>query len=229
MAGGIFVERPFHLNPKCVIFAFILMAGYWFMPPKQVILLPMIFITSYIALAWYDFVYNCDVPLFSGISPIGAATFDSWGKPQRRQNRPAIPTDVPLVKDQERAYRRNVNLFHVLGVMPFFLLMAYLGLNNTINKGERAALWMVFGWIILYHGTRFFILPREVLEIPEIQAKETADLRAVNLLHLLGVAPIVAYTLTYGGDLSWTLLGTAGTMAGIYHGFRLIYPRLTKQ
>ena len=138
----------------------------------------MIFITSYIALAWYDFVYDCQVlPLFSGcIFPIGIATFDSWGKPQRRQKRPAISTDAMLVKDQELAYRRNVNLFHILGVMPFFILMAYLGLNDKMNSGTRASLWVVLIWIILYHGTRFFIFPREVSENPEIQEKETADL-----------------------------------------------------
>ena len=156
MAGGLFVERPFHLNPKCVIFAFILMAGYWFLPPKEVIMLPMIFITSYIAMAWYDFVYNCDTPLFSGTS-----STTSWGKPQRRLRRPAIPPDgsVPLVEDQEEAYRRNINLFHVFGVMPFFIGMAYLGVNNKMTQALRSALWIVFAWTI-------FVPRHQVLYIP---------------------------------------------------------------
>lgn len=236
MAGGIFVEQPFHLNPKCVVFAAILILGYWVLPAKQPILIPFIFITAYIAMAWYDFMYNCDQQLFSGISPIGSATFDAWGKPQRRWTRPSIPTTgAVLVEDQEAAYKRNINRFHVFGVMPFFVIAAYFGIQAfkkrkemQLNVGLRAALWIAAAWVLLYHGTRFFFMPRQTSENPEIQASETANLRAVNFIHIVGVAPVLMYCAWYGAEaneFAWYTLGTLGVIAGAYHAFRLWFPR----
>ena len=76
MAGGIFIDQPFHPNPKCIVFAAALMISYWFLPNRNPFLLPLIFIVGYIAMAWYDHLYNCDYKLSSGTA-IGPNTITS--------------------------------------------------------------------------------------------------------------------------------------------------------
>jgi len=218
MAGGIFVEQPFHFNIKCVVFSIVLILCYWLLPSKQVVLVPMIFITGYIAMAWYDFMYNCDIQLHSGTSILGIGTFDAWGKPQRRNNSESKEnkTKKVFVKDQEAAYVRNVNWFHILGVMPFFVWANYTG----GSPGVTAALWVAMLWVVIYHGTRLFVMPREVSERADVQEKETSRLRGVYVLHLLGIAPLLAYTAMYGSNSGTNALAGAGIFAGVYHGFR---------
>ena len=81
MAGGIFVNQPFHPNLKCLVFAFILMIAYWSLPQKNPFLLPLIFVIAYVGMAWYDHIYNCDMKMYSG-KYSGIVT--SPLKPQRR-------------------------------------------------------------------------------------------------------------------------------------------------
>ena len=61
MAGGIFVDQPFHANPKCIIFSVVLMIAYWTLPKKNPFMLPLIFVFAYVSMAWYDYLYNCDL------------------------------------------------------------------------------------------------------------------------------------------------------------------------
>lgn len=35
MAGGIYVDQPFHPNPKCIIFGGALMGGFYLTPEKK--------------------------------------------------------------------------------------------------------------------------------------------------------------------------------------------------
>lgn len=58
MAGGIF-ERKFEYNEKCVYFGGVLVAGHWLLPAPTVWTSIGIFTSAYIALAWYDEVYEC--------------------------------------------------------------------------------------------------------------------------------------------------------------------------
>ena len=68
MAGGIFVDQPFHPNPKCLLFSAVIMALYWFSSStKNTLMLPVIFVVSYVAMAWYDYYYDCRImPLKKG-------------------------------------------------------------------------------------------------------------------------------------------------------------------
>lgn len=59
MAGGIFPNHPFSLNIKCIIFTAILAGGYWYLPQKNKLILLFLLWAPYIALAWYDYAYNC--------------------------------------------------------------------------------------------------------------------------------------------------------------------------
>lgn len=62
MGGGLF-GTPLYLNPKCLVFSAFVLAVYWLPHPKA---LPHRFIAAfllataaYIALAWYDYIYDC--------------------------------------------------------------------------------------------------------------------------------------------------------------------------
>ncbi len=158
MAGGIFTERPFEPNPKCILLGFIFMLLYWFIPDeKNVFMLPVIFIVVYVLVAWYDFVYHCDDKMFTGTStPVGIS--DSIFKPQRRNDNRNYPRDKYLVEDQEGAYLRNVYLFHLIIIMPLLGYIGYMGTNTP-----KQAYAPLLGLSILgafYHGTRLFT-PRQ--------------------------------------------------------------------
>lgn len=71
MAGGIFPGRPFEFNLKCVIFTAVLAGGYWYLPPKNLWILIFLLWFPYIALAWYDYAYDCRNKLGPTIVPFG--------------------------------------------------------------------------------------------------------------------------------------------------------------
>ena len=159
MAGGIFTDRPFEPNPKCIVFAFALMGFYWFIPgPKNVFLLPVIFVVAYVAMAWYDWIYDCEAKMFSGMyGPVSIA--DSLFKPQRRDDPKEFPRDVYLQEDQEAFYRRNVYLFHILAIAPLIIYIGYRG-KQSDPRSFGALLWIGI-FALGYHSFRF-IIPRQL-------------------------------------------------------------------
>jgi hypothetical protein len=69
MGGGLF-GTPLYLNPKCLAFSGLLIAVYW-MPPWAPLRTPsdiawsraitiMLAFFGYIAMAWYDVIYDCN-------------------------------------------------------------------------------------------------------------------------------------------------------------------------
>jgi hypothetical protein len=71
MAGGIFPGAPFTFNIKCVIFTALLAGGYWFLPHKNAWVLFFLLWFPYIAMAWYDYMYDCRTKLGPTIVPFG--------------------------------------------------------------------------------------------------------------------------------------------------------------
>lgn len=59
MAGGLFPGAPFRFNVKCVIFTALLAGGYWYLPPKNLVVLLLLLWLPYLAMAWYDYAYEC--------------------------------------------------------------------------------------------------------------------------------------------------------------------------
>lgn len=155
MAGGIFVDQPFHPNPKCLLFSTLLMLLYWFLPcEKNAFLLPVIFILSYVAMAWYDYRFNCDLIMRSG-SMIGVNTIDAIFKPQHRND----PTEIKnLSNNQEREYLKRVYLFHVIAVAPLLMYIGYKGVNA--HTKTFPVLFVIGATALLYHGLRVFV-PRD--------------------------------------------------------------------
>ena len=71
MAGGIFPGHPFEFNLKCILFTAALAGGYWYLPPKNLWILVFLHWFPYIALAWYDYSYNCRDKLGPTVVPFG--------------------------------------------------------------------------------------------------------------------------------------------------------------
>lgn len=71
MAGGLF-DKPFVINEKCIVFSLICMALFLYKPNFQnsymlYFALVIIFIIAYVAMAWYDFYFDCKLlPLKKG-------------------------------------------------------------------------------------------------------------------------------------------------------------------
>jgi hypothetical protein len=156
MAGGIFVDQNYHPNPKCLLFSSLIMALYWFSPAiKNSYMLPVIFVVSYVAMAWYDYLYKCEI-MYSGKS-IGPNTFDAIFKPQYRNK---IHKKQKLSKNQEQEYLRRVYLFHIIAVVPVLLYIGYSG--NKSNKKIYPVLLSLGIMALFYHAIRIFI-PRETM------------------------------------------------------------------
>jgi len=65
MAGGLF-GQPFAFNEKCIVFSLLCMSLFLYKPsfPNNYWLyftLFIIFVISYVAMAWYDYYFNCDL------------------------------------------------------------------------------------------------------------------------------------------------------------------------
>lgn len=168
MAGGIFTSRPFEPNIKCIVFGTILILLYlWISPDPNYYLLPLIFVAAYVAMAWYDYFYNCEQRLYSGTGVVGVSTLDSVFKPQQRglasdDPRNVAEKDAFLVEgrgEQEKAYLQKVYLFHCIVVVP---LLAYIGFKGQETpKGVFGALLGLASIAGLYHGYRLLIEPRD--------------------------------------------------------------------
>lgn len=168
MAGGIFTSRAFELNIKCVVFAAIMILLYvWLVPNPNYFLIPIIYIVSYVALAWYDYFYNCEQRLYSGTGISPFAISDSVFKPQRRDLQKDDPTIVPEKEahlllgpgSQEDAYLQKVYLFHMVVVVPLLGYIAYM--RRDTPEGVFGALFGLTAIAAIYHGYRLFVQHRE--------------------------------------------------------------------
>jgi hypothetical protein len=85
MAGGIFKNQPFHLNPKCIFISFLFAGCYWFLPSKKWYILLFILYITYLAIAWYDEIYNCKRMMPTAL-PFGRLIYLPF-KPKSYQNK----------------------------------------------------------------------------------------------------------------------------------------------
>ena len=168
MAGGIFTGRPFEPNIKCIVFGTILILLYlWISSEPNYYLLPLIFVGAYVAMAWYDYFYDCEQRLYSGTGVIGVSTLDAVFKPQQRNLAADDPKNVPEKEafllqgrgEQEKAYLKKVYLFHCIVVVP---LLAYIGIRGqNTPPGVFGGLLGLASIAGLYHGYRLFVEPRD--------------------------------------------------------------------
>lgn len=156
MAGGIYTSRPFEPNLKCIVFASVLMLGYWFASCKpNKYLLPLIFIIAYVSMAWYDVMYNCDNIMNSGNDFNITSIFKNQLQEKEKDS---------SVLNQKEIYQKNIYLFHLFIVAP---LLGYIGYNGYKGKLKAKSkifvvLMVIASGTMLYHGGRMFN-PRKTL------------------------------------------------------------------
>jgi hypothetical protein len=153
MYGGIFTERPFEFNLKCIVISLFLAVAYWVSPKQNMVVLILILFASYFAISIYDHLYNCEARMKSGqYSP------RSIFKPQHR-----IPDS--RVPPAEYTYLRAVYLFHLVIAAP---LIIYCGYKGRLMAKEHKEWQLPFSGLLsagilatLYHSTRL-VFPRQV-------------------------------------------------------------------
>ena len=148
MAGGLF-GKPFAFNIKCIIFSFICMGLFLYKPTfsNNYVLygtLFIIFVIAYVAMAWYDYFYDCRIlPLRKG-----DFSWQSLIKPPVHQ--PEKQKDWSC-EDDKSARKYIIYLFHIIIIVP---LIAYIAIYRTkINKIVYPLLGVLAIFTLLYHGS----------------------------------------------------------------------------
>lgn len=81
MAGGVYTGRPFSFNVKCILFTAAVAGGYWWLPARNLWVLAVLLWLPYVAMAWYDHLYDCANKMGPTIVPFGRWLFLPF-KPQ---------------------------------------------------------------------------------------------------------------------------------------------------
>ena len=146
MAGGLF-GQPFVLNIKCIIFAIICMMLFLYCPNFDnnyfyYFTLFLIFIVSYVAMAWYDYFFDCRIlPLKRGeISLTGLF------KPS---------TNEKNCKIDEKRNNMLIYWSHILIIVP--ILIYIIVKKNKVNKNIYGILTALATFTLFYHGSQIMI------------------------------------------------------------------------
>jgi len=149
MSGGIFPGYPFTLNIKCIIFSFVIMYIYAFCPPKlstgyNLVIYFLIFVVSYVSLAWYDYFYHCtQLPLMKG-----RHSFTGLFKPESHEpakQKEHLFSERELIKNKSSIY-----WLHLAVIVPF---LTYIAINRQATGSTYFDLLSVLiGFTAVYHG-----------------------------------------------------------------------------
>jgi hypothetical protein len=152
MAGGIFGDRPFTLNPKCIFFALVCMALFMYRPSFSrpifaFAALTGVFWVAYIAMAWYDYYFNCDiVPLRKGQYSLQGLLKPPAHAPEKQY----LPVGVPQGAIDASRDLTLIYLLHLVVIAPFIGYIAFMG-----RRTPEAAFWLlgaVTALTVMYHA-----------------------------------------------------------------------------
>ena len=223
MAGGLF-KQPFTLNAKCIVFSVIIIAIFMMRPVfknniHQYLTLFIVFIISYVVLAWYDYYYDCRVlPLQRGKYSISGLFKPPAHIPNKQYDND--DNDGEGV-DGEKMKMLNIkrhNLFvyvsHIILFVPILLYVAYYkGKSGQAAFGSLVALAVLTAG---YHAMHLLSI---------IHKDPSSLLLAIYLVHLVVISPLLAYIGIMKGRTSSfvfnSLYGLAA-LAVVYHGTQLI-------
>ncbi len=154
MAGGLF-GRPFVFNEKCIIFSLICMALFLYKPHFQnqyllYLTLFIIFVVAYVAMAWYDYYFNCDiVPLKRG---------SGYGLTQLFKPDAHVPEKQEKDKDTPLDTKRR---YFLISIMHLALIAPLLGYIAIYRKQINPITYPILGVLALftagYHGGKMLI------------------------------------------------------------------------
>lgn len=108
-------EQP-ALNLKCIVFTFLLVLGYWFLPRRNKWVLLALLYFPYLALAWYDWHEDCK----RNMGPTYLANWYWWAKPPESRQVVAYHNWSPKMKAKIATVDVAVLLVG-LALAPWFL------------------------------------------------------------------------------------------------------------
>jgi len=152
MSGGIFPGYPFTLNIKCIIFSLIIMAIYTYCPPKvnsiiKILLIYfIIFVISYVALAWYDYYYACSqLPLHRSENSITGKIKPPPHEEDKQLNQ------LMTIQEVDKNHK-TIFWLHFALIVP---LLAYIGFKRDKAHPRSFDLLLVLTiFTAIYHGVR---------------------------------------------------------------------------
>ena len=154
MAGGFF-GKPFAFNEKCIVFSMICMALFLYKPQfkNQYFLylsLFLIFVVAYVAMAWYDYYFNCDIlPLRRGE---GGGITQQFKPPAHEKEKQEEHKDD---KKDKKMRMILIYLSHLLFIVPLLFYIAVM--KKKINPIAYPLLGVLALFTAGYHGVALMI------------------------------------------------------------------------
>jgi len=126
MAGGLF-GTPLYLNPKCLVFSAFVIWIYWLPHPKHIehawIMSFLLACSAYVALAWYDVMFDCN----DHLRPTILGWMWGWAKPAEYKEQ----YDKLPIKYQKII--RNVDIVVLLVIVVTFLYPYKTEISKIFN------------------------------------------------------------------------------------------------
>ena len=152
MAGGLF-NKPFAFNIKCIIFSLLIMAIFLYSPKfsNNYILygtLFIIFVISYVAMAWYDYFFDCRIlPLRKGKKSLQKHIKPDAHQPEKQEDW-ICEKDISVKKIM-------IYVSHIIFIVP---LIAYVAIyRKQVNPIVYPLLGVLAIFTLGYHGMYLLI------------------------------------------------------------------------
>ena len=147
MAGGLF-GRPFVLNIKCIVFSLLVMTIFLYKPNIQnnyvmAATLIAIFVIAYVAMAWYDYFYDCRIlPLKRGEKSVTGLLKPPAHMPEQ--------TEKAIAKRGLSRHALMVYLSHIIFIVPLLIYIAVY--RKKINPITYPLIGALAIFTLAYHG-----------------------------------------------------------------------------
>ncbi len=150
MAGGLF-GRAFVFNEKCIVFSILCMMLFLYKPVFKnnymlYFTLFIIFVVAYVAMAWYDYYFNCDLVSLRR----GKYSITGILKP---------PTSSPEVKDGDAAALEKIDhdrRMYLIYAIHLLFIVPILGYISYYRKKSNEFIYPTIGVLAVftagYHG-----------------------------------------------------------------------------
>jgi hypothetical protein len=120
-------RTPPAVNLKCIVFTALLASGYWFLPNRNKYVLAGLCYFPYLALAWYDYIYECK----HNFGPTYLARFYAWAKPQSSRQ-------IQIYKNWAPDIKRKVDMVDLAVLIALLALVpAFVTWNPKIVTEEE--------------------------------------------------------------------------------------------
>jgi hypothetical protein len=137
------------VNLKCIIFTLVLAICYWFLPSRNKWVLLALLYFPYLAMAWYDWIYECH----RNLGPTYLAHFYSWAKPPYSRQ-------IQMYKHWDPSILRIVLFVDILVAIGILLLVpSFLSWKPSTlpsNQGTTFSFLSLILVISIFTYLRFF-------------------------------------------------------------------------